>query len=286
MKWLEPRIFHSDLEDSYESRIQIGRIGREMDDMLGRVFSPNKAYWFSQTRPNFEKEGPWSTVIRVFNERDSLIAMKIIDHSNYEVKTRWINEKLLYVEMWWGRIVGSYLIFDVEDVKIVAREMMHDGTNPFQQYMQNSSERRKSIHKPSSDAVQRFQNAVVDSTIALSRLVEPFYLEGDFNGDQIMDYAFAVERKADGKGGIAIIHGNSLEISIIGAGKNFGNGGDDFKWLDRWDVIQRSDSPLMGASTIPPSILKGDGLLLEKIGATSALIYWTGLKYEWYQQGE
>ncbi len=58
------------------------------------------------------------------------------DHNNYGMKVRWINEKLLYMQVWWGRILGSYLIFDVEKERTVVREMVNDGHIPFQQFQQ------------------------------------------------------------------------------------------------------------------------------------------------------
>jgi hypothetical protein len=46
---------------------------------------------------------------------------------------RWVNERLLYVQVWWGRILGSWYLIDVEAEKVVYREMVHSGEIPFQQ---------------------------------------------------------------------------------------------------------------------------------------------------------
>ena len=101
-----------------------------------KVFSLNKTYWFSEKKPDFTKPGPWTTTLFIFNERAYLIAIQLVDHNSYEVKSRWINEKLIIIEVWWGRILGSYLIFDVEKEKVVIEEMVHDGQISFEQFQE------------------------------------------------------------------------------------------------------------------------------------------------------
>lgn len=134
-KWSEPRRFHSEFYKHYEKRILISH--DILTENTGKkVLSPNKAYWFAVHRPNYMKPPPWSTNISIFNERDYLMNIRFEDHNNYGMKVRWINEKLLYMQVWWGRILGSYLIFDVEKERTVVREMVNDGHIPFQQFQQ------------------------------------------------------------------------------------------------------------------------------------------------------
>ena len=123
-------------EKEYEKRILISRIFK-IDGAQEKVSSPNKAYWYYYERPDFKKPGPWSTIIHVSNERNYLIEIQLLDHSQYEPTASWINEKLLYIQVWWGRILGSYLIFDVEKERIVIGEMIHDGQVPFQQHKES-----------------------------------------------------------------------------------------------------------------------------------------------------
>ena len=134
-KWSEPRIFHSTFEDRYNERIVITRT-EITDETKKHHYSDNKAYWFILQEPDFMKSGPWSTIIKIFNERDYLINIQLVDHNQYGVKAKWINEKLLYIQVWWGRVLGSYLIYDVEKERVIIKEMLHDGNIPFQQYQQ------------------------------------------------------------------------------------------------------------------------------------------------------
>jgi len=67
---------------------------------------------------------------------------------------------------------------------------------------------------------------------ALVAHLNPFYLHGDFNGDGRTDVAVLVKNKESGKIGVAILHSGARSAIILGAGRDFGNGGDDFRWMD------------------------------------------------------
>ena len=71
----------------------------------------------------------------------------------------------------------------------------------------------------------------------LSAHINPFYLHGDFNGDGRWDTALLIKERSSGKNGIAIYHGKSNRLIIVGAGQDWGNGSDDFPGLDAWQVF-------------------------------------------------
>ena len=64
-----------------------------------------------------------------------------------------------------------------------------------------------------------------------------------------------------------------------------GNGGDDFEWMDSWQVYSKTRAARAAAETSVPH-LRGDALLVGKSEAASALIYWNGKRYVWSQQGD
>ena len=115
--------------------------------------------------------------------------------------------------------------------------------------------------------------------------MNPSYLEGDFNGDGEMDTAVLVNERSTGKIGIAIVHGITGKVIIFGAGIGIGNGGDDFEWMDSWQVYSKKRAGHAGDETGVPR-LRGDAVLVEKSEAASALIYWNGKRYVWSQQGD
>ena len=118
----------------------------------------------------------------------------------------------------------------------------------------------------------------------LSVRVNPFYLRADFNGDGKADIAVLVKQRSTGKLGIAIINGATDKVTVVGAGNAIGNGGDDFEWMDSWEVYSKGRVAQEAEGSV--SHLLGDALLVSKSEAASALIYWNGKRYAWFQQGD
>ena len=136
------------------------------------------------------------------------------------------------------------------------------------------------------EAVERaIRNGPLEKEYDVSVQVKPFYLSGDFNGDGKIDVAVLVKQRSSGKLGIAVIHGGKDKVIIVGAGVGIGNGGDDFKWMDSWHVYFKDRMTRKANETSGPH-LRGDALLVGKSEAASALIYWNGKRYVWFQQGD
>jgi hypothetical protein len=121
----------------------------------------------------------------------------------------------------------------------------------------------------------------------LSTRLNPFLVQGDFNGDGAIDIAVLITRRGDGRRGIAILHAGARQPIILGAGHAVGNGGDDFAWMGAWSVYPKGP---VHQSVIehqgPPPQLRGDALVVEKLESASGIIYWDGTAYRWYQQGD
>src|SRR5690349_2253170 len=101
------------------------------------------------------------------------------------------------------------------------------------------------------------------STYALSTRINPYFLQGDFNGDGRLDVAVLIEQKRTKQQGIAILHAGSVTPIVVGAGKELGNCADDFSWLDAWSVSARDTR----GKNAP---MRGDALLVQKLEAASA----------------
>ena len=114
-------------------------------------------------------------------------------------------------------------------------------------------------------------NEKLGTRYELVQKLEPSFYVGDFNGDGTSDVALLIREKATSKVGIAIIEGKEEKITIVGAGKSFGNGGDDFSWMDVWSIRHTG---------------KVDRLYVAKSETASAVIYWDGSKYRWQQEGD
>jgi len=84
--------------------------------------SPYGTRWFSQSDPDFTKNGPWSTTILVSDHGGSLLKLTFPDHGTGGVHSEWLNEKLLFMRVWSGRIVSLDLILDVDKGAVVYSE--------------------------------------------------------------------------------------------------------------------------------------------------------------------
>ena len=91
--------------------------------------------------------------------------------------------------------------------------------------------------------------------------------------------------KTMGQQGIAILHAGAQTARVLGAGRTVGNGGTDFSWLDAWSVSVKP-AVQQHATGMKPLSLLGDALLVHKLEAASALLYWNGTAYRWSQQGD
>jgi hypothetical protein len=65
--------------------------------------------------------GPWNTVLYVFGNRARPVRLRISfrDHGNGGVHAQWINEKLLFADVWWGRIASTDLIINVDNSNVL-----------------------------------------------------------------------------------------------------------------------------------------------------------------------
>ncbi len=150
-RWKEPRIFFTPSVQNSESGstepgVKISRVTQDIS-CRAKVPSPNKAYWIGfdpeHGYKKWDKPNPgasFSTEIAdvplyVFNEKEYLIKIMLKDHlTNFGLRVQWINEKLVYIRVWWGRVVGSDIIFDVEKEVIVYDEIINDGGLAFMQW--------------------------------------------------------------------------------------------------------------------------------------------------------
>lgn len=113
--------------------------------------------------------------------------------------------------------------------------------------------------------------------------IDPFFQRGDFNGDGKVDVAILVRRKPAAKIGILILHRDG-QSALLGAGRAFGNGGDDFAWMDQWSVEERGSTQRnQGDPSLRP---RADALVVAREGSASALISYRNGKYTWQQRGD
>jgi hypothetical protein len=148
-----------------------------------------------------------------------------------------------------------------------------------------SSPSPEAVHEIPEPVQRAITNGLLAKNYEVAFRLNPSYLRGDFNGDGKIDVAVLVKQRSTGKTGIAIIDGVTNKVTILGAGTAVGNGGDDFEWMDTWQVYSKTRVAPGGDVTNVPH-LRGDALVVGKREAASALIYWNGKRYVWLQEGD
>ena len=124
-------------------------------------------------------------------------------------------------------------------------------------------------------------SAGMDSVYAISLSLQyPPYLSGDFDGDGVGDAAVLIEHRATGKVGIAVVHGGTRRVTILGAG-GAAAGPQDLSWIDGWDVFRKEATIHLTIRDRPNARLMADALWVGKRDSASAFYVWTGSRYDW-----
>ena len=120
------------------------------------------------------------------------------------------------------------------------------------------------------------------SGCAISGRINPFYLRGDFDGDGKPDYAVLV-RNGDQQG-VMICRNSAAKPTLLGAGAGFHQMKD--LNFNAWQVHPKARPVERGVEEGKPPALLGDAILLEWEESASAIVYWNGKQFVWYQQGD
>ena len=73
------------------------------------------------SKPDFTQPGPYNTDIAVSGTTAHPVnlTLEFKDHANNDVTPIWLNEKLLFIRVWWGRIVSTDMVLDIETGKFL-----------------------------------------------------------------------------------------------------------------------------------------------------------------------
>jgi len=132
-----------------------------------------------------------------------------------------------------------------------------------------------------NDIIKAFHESSIDTLLAFSFHLNPFYLRGDFDADGKVDYAILIKHKKTEKHGIAICLSSNKQVFIMGAGKYFANA-DDYLAYDIWMVSEKLSGYKTNWEDNALNMV-AEGIMVEKSMSASGMIYWNGKEFKWYQ---
>jgi hypothetical protein len=120
------KVRYTAFDPGYSNRILV-EIVTDLEELpLGvtKKYSPQHTRWQARLEPNYEKEGPWTTTVYFgFQESRARVKLAFVNHANGGTELEWMNEKLVFGRVWWGRIYSTDFILDVPRREFVYREM-------------------------------------------------------------------------------------------------------------------------------------------------------------------
>ncbi len=132
--WSQPRNYHQPIAGTeWAERTRLFSGARSQPEQAG-VWAPNQAYrfWVSKL------PGKDLTEVLIDHEHDGMLILQLVEPAG-SPEVRWVNEKLLFVRVAWGRVLFSDMLLDVEQAQLIYHELLQDGSIAFQQYQQACS---------------------------------------------------------------------------------------------------------------------------------------------------
>lgn len=126
--WKESRYVHGQGDWEWKTNIKVSQARAER--FKNGILSPNGGYSF------LSEGGRPDGKVTIDAEKDHLIVIEFKELFGL-AEIRWVNEKLIFMRPWWGRIAATDLIFDVEAEKFVWAESLVDGYLARQQYQES-----------------------------------------------------------------------------------------------------------------------------------------------------
>jgi len=124
----DERVEYSPFDNNFSDKMKSQPGPATVLIMGDKQFSPKRTRWMSIRKPDYMRAGPWTTAVWIRNsDRGVPEMLTFVDHGSGGVDIRWLNEKLLYGSVWWGRIVSTDFIFDFERREFIYREMTNYG---------------------------------------------------------------------------------------------------------------------------------------------------------------
>jgi hypothetical protein len=119
-----PAVSYSRPSSQSLEKIKIERISLTEEQLrelsaVARSTTRFDSRWAVEQRPDTMRSGPWTTRIYIFDATGTRqsIRIELRDHASYDIEHSWLNEKMLFVRVCWGRIVSTDFVLDTEAMR-------------------------------------------------------------------------------------------------------------------------------------------------------------------------
>ena len=135
LKCADAKVRYAPFDEAYSKRMVLKSVSDAENPPAGskKDYSPERNMWLVAVEPDTTKPGPWSKSIYFGSDSNEEVwKLTVIDQNG--VGTRWLNEKLVYGQVSWGRIYATEFVLDLQQHKFIYREMANYGavTEPCQ----------------------------------------------------------------------------------------------------------------------------------------------------------
>jgi len=116
-------------DSEFDRRIKIVMSKERAPEASKKEISPQGTHYVVHEEPDFRNARPWTSnvVVGRAHVEDKIIKISFIEHGNGGVQTYWINDKLLFLQVWWGRLLSTDLVLDVDQGVFLYREEAYYG---------------------------------------------------------------------------------------------------------------------------------------------------------------
>ncbi len=124
------KVQYSPFNPSYSNRIVLQSVTdtENAPANAAKQYSPQHTMWLARVQADYSKPGPWTTSVYFGSDASyEVLKLSFIDHGNGGVQVDWLNEKLVFGRVWWGRVYSTDFILDLEKKDFIYREMAHYG---------------------------------------------------------------------------------------------------------------------------------------------------------------
>lgn len=123
------KVQYSPVEDKYMEKIKVQAVTEmEVPEGVEKQFSPQRTFWLYAAQPNYQKDGPWTTIVLIKSaDGNTMRKLTFVDHGTGGVTVQWLNERLLFARVWWGRILSTDFILDVQNREFLYQQNAYYG---------------------------------------------------------------------------------------------------------------------------------------------------------------